>query len=82
MSIKSFIIILVLGVVVNEIALYVDAFVRNSIVAGQGGFPLRFTSAALFGRADTNYLALFMDIALWFLVIWVIWKIMQKLVQR
>lgn len=78
MTKKSFVVILVLSIVINEIVLYIDALIRNSVVAGQGGFPLRFTSSSSFGSASTNWAALLFDILFWFVVIWGIWRLLQK----
>lgn len=78
MTKKSFVVILVLSIVVNEIVLYIDALIRNSVVAGQGGFPLRFTSSSSFGNASTNWTALLFDILFWFLVIWGVWRIIKR----
>ncbi|MBF8249692.1 MAG: hypothetical protein HW400_293 [Candidatus Levybacteria bacterium] len=67
-----------MSVIINEVALYIDAILRNSLVAGQGGIPLRFTSSSLFGSASTNWPALLIDIIFWFLIIWGIWELLQK----
>ncbi len=82
MTIKSFFIILVLSVVVNEIVMFIDAFFRSSLVAGQAGLPLRFTSSSFFGNANTNYIALFLDVIFWFFIIWIIWKGLQKVLLK
>ncbi|MBU1031838.1 hypothetical protein KKE03_02885 [Patescibacteria group bacterium] len=77
MSKKSLAILLILSVVVTYGTAFVDAITNTS--ANQAGLPFKFGSYVLFGEASTNYPLLVLDIAFWFVVIWVIWKVLQKL---
>lgn len=72
MSKKAFVVILVLSVVVTYGVALVDAVMNTS--ANQAGLPFKFGSYVLFGEANTNYPVLILDIAFWFVVIWIIWK--------
>ena len=82
MSKKSFVVILILSVLVTYGIAFVDDLRRNSLLAGEGGIPFRFSSGTLFGSGSINYLMLILDIAFWFVVIWVIWKILQKVTSK
>ena len=82
MSKKVFVVILILSVVVTYGATLTDVLLNQSILAGESGIPLRFDSSSLFGGGSTNYINLFLDIAFWFAVIWVIWKVLQKVTAR
>lgn len=82
MSKKAFFIILVLSVVVNEVALYVDAILRDSLVAGEGGIPLRFSSGSFLGGSSINYLNFSIDIIFWFVIMWLIWKALSSLLRK
>lgn len=80
MSKKAFIIILVLSVVVTYGMAIVGALMNPS--ASKAGLPLKFGSYTLFGTADTNYVALVLDIVFWFIIILLLWKVLQKVVNR
>lgn len=82
MSKKSFFIILVLSVVIGEVVSIIDAFRRSSFLAGQVGFPLRYSSSSLFGGGSINYIMLILDIVFWFAVIWGLWKLLAKILKR
>jgi hypothetical protein len=73
---KAFVVILILSVVVTYGAVYLD-FAFN-ITKGKIGIPLGFSSLSLLG-SDTDYMILFLDIAFWIIVIWVIWFGIKKL---
>lgn len=82
MSKKSFIIILILSAVVTYGAALIDVLIGGSILSGQSGIPFRFGSSSLFGGSSINYTMLFLDIIFWFVIIWVVWKIIQKVLIR
>lgn len=82
MSKKAFVVILVLSVVVTYGVAFIDDLRRNSLLAGEGGVPFRFSSGTLFGSGSINYLMLLIDIAFWFVVIWIIWRIISYLAGR
>lgn len=71
-----------LGVVVTYVVAIVDALRRNSLLAGEGGLPFRFSSASLFGSESTNFVMLVIDIIFWSVVLWAIWKLFLKLLKR
>lgn len=79
MSRKAFVVILVLSVVVTYISAYID-FAFN-ITTGKIGIPFGFSSVSLMG-SSTDYTVLFLDIVFWFVIIWVIWIVLQKVVAR
>ena len=76
MSKKTFVVILILSVVVTGIVSFVEFTSNQSL--GQFGLPFKFSSISLFADSNTKYMMLLLDIAFWFMVIWVIWKILQK----
>lgn len=80
MSKKSFAIILVLSVVVTYGVAIVDVFLNKT--KNIAGLPFGFTSLGLFLGGSTDYLMLILDIVFWFFIIWVIWKVISKLVKR
>lgn len=75
MSKKEFVIILVLSVVIS-ISIPLVAFALN-IYQFMSGWPLEFSRFNFLG-STTNYTNFFLDIVFWFLVIWGVWKILQK----
>lgn len=77
MSKKGLVIILILSVVVTYGVAIADALMNPS--ASQAGLPLKFGSYALFGTASTNYLTLFIDVVFWFVIIWLVWKVISKI---
>ncbi len=82
MTKKTFIILLVLSVMVTYAASIFDALVRNSFIAGEAGFPFRFSSSSLFGAEDTNMFMLFLDILFWFIVLYLVKFLLQKVIQK
>lgn len=80
MSRKSLVVILILSLVVTYGAAFTDALVNTS--ASKAGLPFKFGSYVLFGTARTNYSFLLLDIAFWFIVIWGVWKILQKITAK
>ncbi|MDO8570940.1 MAG: hypothetical protein Q7R97_05130 [Candidatus Daviesbacteria bacterium] len=82
MNKKSFLIILVLSVVVTYGVMFIQAFWTNSLIAGSGGFPFSFTSSSLFSTASTDYQMLIVNIVFWFMILFVIWKLIGKLLKK
>lgn len=82
MSKKTFFVILVPSLVVNEVVAIVDAIKGGRFLAGEAGLPFRFSSATLFGTGSVNYGMLFLDIVFWFAVIWISWKLLGKVLKR
>ncbi len=81
MSIKSGVIILVLSVVVTYGISIADSIINNTLVAGSAGLPLKFASGSMFGGSDTDYAMLLLDIIFWFVIVWVVWKGLGKLIK-
>lgn len=78
MSKKVFVVILVLSVVVTYGGSLVDSIVNNTLLAGESGFPFKYSRSTLFGRGTIDGAMMFLDIAFWFVVIFSIWKVFQK----
>lgn len=74
MSKKSLVIILILSVVVTYITAAVEVLFSGLVVAGRSGVPFRFGSSSLFGGSSIDYPMLLLDIAFWFVILWLIWK--------
>lgn len=75
MTKKSFVVIAILSVIVS-IFLSVVAFAFGNYDLASG-FPFKWSSFNFLG-SNTDYGALLMDVVFWFIVIWGIWKILQK----
>lgn len=78
MSKKEVVVILILSVVVTYGVAIVDDIRRGSLLGGEGGIPFRFATGSFLGGSTDN-LMLVLDIAFWFVIIWVIWKSFQKI---
>lgn len=74
---KAFAVILVLSVVVTYGAAFVEGLMGGHFLA-YGGVPFKFASGSFLGGSTDN-LMLVLDIAFWFVVIWIIWKALQKI---
>jgi len=79
MSKKAFVVILVLSVVLNYTAGFVDALQNNTLLAGESGFPFKDSRGTLFGKGSIDYTMMLLNIAFWFVVIWIIWKVISYL---
>ena len=79
MSKKALVVILVLSVVVTYVAAFVD-FAFN-ISTGAVGLPFGFSRFNFFG-AETDQTALLLNIVFWFAIIWIIWKVLQKITSK
>ena len=75
MTKKSFVVILILSITVSILWSLIAFALGNVTLAS--GFPLKWSTFNFLG-SDTDYLALLIDIAFWFVVIWGIWKLLQK----
>jgi len=82
MTKKSFVIILISSVIVTYVATFIDALINNTLLGGKAGFPLKFSSATLFGEGTTNYLLMGLNVFFWFIVIFIIWKLFPKLPKK
>ena len=76
---KAFLVILVLSVVVT-IGIPLVGFITTTYQI-MSGRPFRFTGFSFLG-STTNYGTLLLDIAFWFVVIWGIWKVIQKVISK
>lgn len=79
---KAFIIILVLSVVVTYGASLVDSLLNNTLLAGESGFPFKYSRSTLFGRGSINGMMMFLNVAFWFVVILGVWKVLQKVTAK
>lgn len=75
MTKKSFIVILILGVVVTYGLAWADFAL--GISKGAIGLPFGFSRFNFLG-AETENTMLLLDIVFWFLVVWGVWKILQR----
>ena len=82
MSKKSFIIILVLSVIVTYGVAFIDALRSSTLLAGESGLPFKYSRGTLFGSGSINYVMMSVNIIFWFIVLWVIWKAIQKLMRQ
>ena len=80
MTIKAFVIILVLSVVVTYGVAFVEGLMGGHFLA-YGGVPLRFASGSFLGGSTDN-LMLILYVVFWFAVIWVIWNVLQKVTSK
>ena len=72
----------ILSVIVTYTVAIIDAVSRNSLLAGSAGLPFRFASGSVFGSPSTDYGFLLVNIVFWFVIIWIIWKLIKKLAKR
>lgn len=79
MTKKSFVVILGLSISISILWSVIAFALGNSSLAS--GFPLKWSSFNFLG-SNADYLALFVDIAFWFIVIWGIWKLLQRLAKK
>lgn len=82
MSKKAFVVILVLSLVVTYGASLVDSLLNNTLLAGESGFPFKYSSSTLFGRGSINGGTMLLDIAFWFVILFGIWKLSLKVFKR
>ena len=75
MTKKAFVVIFILSVSTSILWSVIAFALGNSNLAS--GFPLKWSSFGFLG-SNTNYLALLIDIAFWFIVIWGVWKLIQN----
>lgn len=77
-SLKAFIVILILSLVVTYGASLMDSLLNSTLLAGESGFPFKYSRSTLFGRGSIDGTMMLLNIAFWFVVIWGIWKVLQK----
>lgn len=75
MTKKSFVVILILSVAVTYGAAFVDDAIN--LTKNPTGLPFGFASFNFLGGSNNN-LMLTLDIAFWFLIIWVLLKIIRQ----
>lgn len=80
MSKKEFGIILVLSVIATYGLAFIEALMNPLL--SQSGLPFKFGSYTLFGEATTSYPTLILDIIFWFVIIFGIWKLLQKVLKK
>ena len=79
MTKKAFVVILILSVVMTYGASTVDSLLNNTLLAGESGFPFKYSRGTLFGKGSIDGLMMLINIAFWFVIIWLIWKAISKL---
>lgn len=79
MTKKSFVIILILSVIVTYGAAFTDDAVNLS--KNPTGLPFGFASFNFLGGSNNNFM-LILDIAFWFVIIWGVWKTLQKVSKK
>lgn len=82
MTKKSFVIILGLSLIVMYGASIVDAVVSGTLLGGKSGFPFKDSNTTMFGGGTTNYLLTTLNVIFWFVVIWAVWKVLQKIATK
>ena len=82
LRVMFYLILLVLSVIVTEVVAVIDSIQNNTFTGGGlSGFPLQFSSSAnLFGGGRVNSTNLLLDILFWFVVLFLIWKLLKKIV--
>lgn len=78
MSIKAAIIIFILSLVVTYASSFITSLFDSTLLGGEAGFPFKFSSATLFGRGSIDYVMMFANIIFWFFLIFIIWKLFAK----
>lgn len=76
---KEFLIILVLSVVVTWVTKEVNGILNFSLGGLNAGSPLGYYKCEFISSCNIDYTFLVIDIAFWFMVIWIIWKIFRKI---
>lgn len=82
MSKKSLIVILVLSVMVTYGVSIAADLMKGSVLSGEGGIPLKFTESSLFGGTAINLIIFLIDVIFWFIVIWIVWRLLSKLTNK
>ncbi len=77
MSKKSFVVIAILSVIITYGVAMINDLISGSLVGGKGGLPFSFASGS-----STDGLLLALDIIFWFVIIWGIWKLFRKVIDR
>jgi uncharacterized membrane protein YjgN (DUF898 family) len=75
MSVKEFVVILGLSVVLMYASSLADALFNNTLLGGKSGFPFKDSSTTIFGGGTTNYFLTFLNIVFWFLILLGVWKL-------
>lgn len=80
MSKKGLVINLILSVPVTYGVAFGEGVVGGHFLS-YGGLPFRFTSGSFLG-GSVNEIMLILDILFWFIVLLVIWKVIQKALSK
>lgn len=82
MTKRSFVVIVLLSLLVTFIADILDGLVNNTFIGGKSGFPFK-DSLSMGFEGGTSYPHMFaLNVIFWFVVIWGIWKLLQKASKR
>lgn len=79
MNKKTFLVIFGLSPVTTYGLAFVDHLANES--KGSVGLPFGFSRFNFFG-AETDQVMLILDIAFWFVVIWITWRMLLKVLKR
>lgn len=77
MTKKSFVVILILSPIITYGVAILNDIIAGSVVSGKGGFPFTFASGS-----STDGFMLTLNIVFWFIVIFIIWKLLQKIFKK
>lgn len=82
--VKKVVILLVLSVIVTYLTQVIQVLLGGacSVFSGKCGLPIAFSSANLFDKPEINYVIFLVDTAFWFLIIFIILKIYNKITKK
>lgn len=78
MSKKAFFLILVLSVVVTWLTKEVMGVLNFTLGGLNAGLPFNFYQCSFISSCNINYVLLVADTVVWFMIILIIWKLLQK----
>lgn len=81
-SVFTLVVFLVLGVVVTYGVEVVEVLFGGNALSGAVGFPFKYGYSSFFGGSTVDYKILLIDVAFWCIVLWIIWKVLPKLLDR
>lgn len=82
MTKKSFVIIAVLSFITARIADFVDEIINGTLLGGKSGFPFKDDTTTILGGGSFNNYLFFLNVIFWFIVIFIIWKLLQKILKK
>lgn len=82
MSKKVFFIILGISVGVTWLSKEIQGILNFTLGGLTAGLPISFYKCSFISSCNIVYELLFIDIAFWFAVTWIVWKILQKVTSK